>query len=184
MKRLLLLALLCVSLAGCNRGSPFLAPDAAGVSKITAQHQPSKLGALVPDAAGVSKITAQLYNRPDGGKDVEAVEVPKKSYQGFLSALNGAKYDRSPAKWEVLGHIKIEHASRPVNVSLFWTGKEIGAFRANDIYYRGGSDATFIQLITDARNNLSEQDCDDQPADESKPEGKEKPKPESEGRSQ
>ena len=130
------LAAIYLVLAGCQYGgTPFEAPP----------------------ASEVSTITAQLYNRPDGGADIVRTEIPPSSHQQILGALDGAREDRRPMKWQVLGNISIVLNAGSVDVRLFWTGDELGAFRANGKYYRGSSDAELIELVSSAKNQQSGQ---------------------------
>ena len=120
-----------------------------------------------PSLSQVSGITAQLLNRPDKGENIEAFEVPKSFHQAFLEILNDAKVDTDPMKWQFLGNMAITHSTGSVEVRLFWTGKQLGAFQSNGHYYRGGSDTGFIELISSARNDLSGQDAAKQPTPQS-----------------
>ena len=101
-----------------------------------------------PATSDVISIQAQLYASPDGSEHIDNFEVPKSSYKAIIEALNGAGHDDKPMKWQVLGDIKIHHSTGILEVSLFLTGKERGAFSANGQYYRGSSDQNFIRLIS------------------------------------
>ena len=79
--------------------------------------------------------------------DIEKFTVPRSSHDVILNSLSGASKADNPMTWEVLGDIEITHDSGLLEVSLFQTGEEIGAFRVDGKYYRGGSDAEFILLI-------------------------------------
>jgi len=140
MKLFALLLILC--LAGCKKGgAPFAAPS----------------------SSDVTSISALLYNRPDGGEDIERFEVPKSSHQAILETLNGSEQDTEPMKWQVAGHIKITHSLSSTDILLFWTGKGLGAFKANGQYYRSGSDQDFIRLISTAKKQQSGQGSADNP---------------------
>lgn len=112
---------------------------------------------VAPSLSEVSKVTAHLYNRPDGGVDIDSFAVPKSDQKAFLEILNGAREESDPRKWQVLGNIEISHAAGSVTAGLFWTGEQLGAFRVNDKYYRSGSDNAFIQLISVSNKKRTEQ---------------------------
>ncbi|WP_226895523.1 hypothetical protein [Luteolibacter marinus] len=134
-----LAALLILAIAGCkSRGTPFTAPT----------------------ESEISSISARLLNRPDRGADIEQFEVPKANWQEILTALDGAEHDPNPMKWQVLGDVVIHQTTGTTGVSLFWTGEEIGAFRAGGAYYRGSSDEELIQVIAAAKKQQSEQEAD------------------------
>jgi len=115
-------------LTGCNKGTQF----------------------TVPQQSKVSKITAQIYGFPSGG-NIPLFEVPQSSFKAILDILSKATEDNNAMKWMVLGDINIVHSTGTTKVMLFSTGEKIGAFKSNDIYYRGGSDQDFIKLITTAK---------------------------------
>jgi hypothetical protein len=101
---------------------------------------------LSPAPSDVSSITVELYNLPDGSEDIPEFELPKASYKELLESLNGSPEDNSNSKWQVLGNIRITMRTGSVDVNLFRTGGNPGAFKANGKYFRGGSDSEFIQL--------------------------------------
>jgi hypothetical protein len=155
MRNLILVLLACGLSAGCGR---------------------SVRSYFAPDGSTVTEMTACLYNRPDKGEDIDFFAVPKESYQSVLGTLGGAEENKNPSGWQVLVGLKIASGTQTMNVILFWTQAERGAFKVNDSYYRGGSDAAFIKMVVDAHKQQAEHGSAGQPAKapESKPEGKEK----------
>ena len=154
-----------VCLAGCERGGPpFSAPEVSEITDV--------------------KIYADDVALPDGS--VPELVLPQSEYAALIDLLDGAQHDGNPMKWMVLGSVSIKTSESIVGVDLYQTRKAVGAFKSGGEYYRGGSDAGFNRLIAAARKLLSEQGGAEQPATdpELKLEGSEKPKPESEGRSQ
>lgn len=136
-------ALLFLLLAACHNGQlPFVAPA------------PSE----------VLSMEVQLYNRPDGGADIVSFEAPKTSHASILGTLDGAQRDNHPKKWKSLGDIEITLGTGSVDVSVFSTGKGRGAFRVDGTYYRGGSDADFIQLISTAKRERGDRGGAERPA--------------------
>ena len=113
-----------------------------------------------PQASDVTVIFAELYNE----EDIKRFEVQESFYKAILDTLNDAKKDRFPPKWAELGNFDIAHRSGLLEVQLFRTGEPVGAFRANDDYYRGCSDSEFIRFITATRKQQSEQNAAGQPA--------------------
>ncbi len=120
----------------------------AGVSFPGQKFDPITFNA--PPAEKVKEISAQLYNRPDGGPDIEIFKLPSTSHQQILKALDGALEDEDPVKWQALGNLDIVLHSGSFEIHLFWTNQTTGAFMVNDVYYRGSSDEELIRLISDA----------------------------------
>ncbi len=111
-----------------------------------------------PDPESVTVVTAQLYG--DGGEDeiIKNFEIPGSHTDELLALLAGATIDRFPSKWQLLGEIDIGYTGGLTQIQLFRTYDSVGAFRANGVYYRGGSDSAFISQIKAARKTRSEQD--------------------------
>ncbi len=102
---------------------------------------------VAPDESEVSKIIA--YDWDSAGPDGRPPEttLPKAKHAELLQLLDGARRDRTPAKWEVLGRVEITTDDGLVEVNLFSTSKEVGAFRSGGKYYRGGSTAGFQRIL-------------------------------------
>lgn len=115
--------------------------------------QPRSRPFQVPKLDDVIAISASLYNRPVSGVEISEFIVPQSHHSNILDLFRDAQPDSSPAKWQVLGFVKIETKSGEETVSLYWTGESSGAFSASGRYYRGSSDAAIIAAITDATTN-------------------------------
>lgn len=73
--------------------------------------------------------------------------VPKPDWDELYECLLPADQDPDPAKWELLGELRIQRgAIKPVQVDLYTTDEPVGAFAIYDesgrkTYYRGGRSA-------------------------------------------
>ena len=105
---------------------------------------------VAPDPSRVVEMHAQLFNLPDGGDDIDGIEIPVARHHQILGALDGATKERRPMKWQILGRLSIVLDESQVYVGLFRTGGEVGAFRVDGSYYRGSSDAELIRLISES----------------------------------
>jgi len=106
----------------------------------------------LPRAPEITVMFAEVYE----DETLKRFEVPETFYEPILESLNDAKKDRFPSEWAELGSIEIAMRSGLLEVELFRTGEPIGAFRANENYYRGGLDAEFVRVITEASKGGSE----------------------------
>jgi hypothetical protein len=89
-----------------------------------------------------------------GPHDWVEFEVPAEHHARIWKALGARPYrDRNPAKWIVLGSLKLTlRGGRSFHVWLFNTGEAPGAFTAGPtieqpVYYRGGDPKELIGAI-------------------------------------
>jgi hypothetical protein len=128
-----ILVILCIVLIGCN--------GSHSVSLPTAENIYSMRGA----------ITNSSHERgPYSGPIIEEFEIPAEDYRRVLDLLASGKIDKSPARWQALGYVKImTSSSSEIAVLLFSTGGGKGAFRIGDTYYRGSKDYEIVQVLLD-----------------------------------
>src|SRR5258708_380919 len=94
----------------------------------------------LPVFSSVKSMTAEL-NSPLRPPNIPAFEVQPEDIAPVLQALEPAKREYFPPNWQILGDLKLTtHEGREVEVHLFWTGTEKGAFAVGpwgrQVYYR------------------------------------------------
>jgi len=108
----------------------------------------------LPSPHDITEMTARLYNRPDSAPDLLDIVVPTGQYRRVLPLFEDRERDPAPAKWQVLGLVRIRvDLGGETCVHLFWTGKCAGAFRIGDVYYRGSTDAEIISVLVDCHGS-------------------------------
>jgi hypothetical protein len=99
---------------------------------------------------------------------VEEIErkfvVPSALYDEILAALSPAQFDSRPAKWVILGTLKIRTVDdKSIRVDLFDLSDPVGAFAAEQSweswkrkYYRGGNSARLRSALEHALADSTE----------------------------
>jgi hypothetical protein len=66
----------------------------------------------------------------------------------ILDALEPSHVDPHPLKWAVLGVLDVELKNgKSLEIALYYTGLDEGAFDIDRIYYRGGSDSKLLAAL-------------------------------------
>ena len=69
-------------------------------------------------------------------------------YFNILNLFEKHKLELDPCKWEIMGKIIIKKKeNRSDYIDLYWTDENKGAFKINDIYFRGLTDEIIYQNI-------------------------------------
>jgi hypothetical protein len=109
--------------------------------------------APLSDASEVKSMRAELHNSPQG-LPLPQFDVPSHHIPRVLAALSPHERDAAPAKWQVLGSLRLVYADgRTGFIDLYSTGAAKGAFStglSNRLYYRGGTDKGIENAIRDA----------------------------------
>jgi len=103
-------------------------------------------GYVFPPASSITSMEAKVFDSL--GTNDRVFLVPANLYQEVLSALSPSRYDRFPAKWQILGDLRIRTVEvESIQVFLFdLSNQEVGAFAAGPDwesrqYCRGGNSA-------------------------------------------
>jgi hypothetical protein len=116
----------------------------------------SASGDPIPAAARIHGIRAIYFDR--ASREKFEFDVPSAHWEPILSALRPARRDTEPAKWVVLGELRITMKDgRPFLVNLFSVPEGEGAFLAGPnveerIYYRGGKTFALLEALEAARS--------------------------------
>ena len=103
---------------------------------------PRPNGPPFPELSEIASIDASFYERALE-REVDFA-VPPEHFKPIFDSLTPAQYDDNPAKWVVLGELKIQlKDGKPFQVFLYRTGDPPGAFSSganhqSRTYYRGG----------------------------------------------
>ena len=106
-----------------------------------------------PPLSEVKSIEAWLL---DSSNEAPTIQVPSFLHESVLSVFNGAVKDSSPMKWVVMGNLRITTATGTLDVDLYQTGEERGAFSIGKDYYRGRHDTVIKGVILAAKKLQSE----------------------------
>lgn len=126
----------CLILTGCGRAPDSVATLASG---------------------DVDTMKARIYNRHDGGPDVEQFEVAPDDYEKLLGLLRNGMRDSKPMKWQVLGDVQIKtRGGQHIDIQLFRTHTSPGAFWVNRTYYRGSGDDEILTTLLACHRRVKE----------------------------
>lgn len=103
-----------------------------------------------PPVEEIESLSAWLY---DFVAVVPEFDVPRKHWQPIRSAMLPAEVDESDliADWVALGHVTIQaNDGQTLDVDLYQTPDDIGAFAVNRKYYRGGNSRRLQAAIEQA----------------------------------
>jgi hypothetical protein len=93
----------------------------------------------------VESVEALIEGQLGGGAGFGPFFVPVEEFDRVTELLREPSIQHWPLKWQVLGWLKLrKKTGEQVRIDLFSTGREVGAYRINDTYYRGRSDAEFV----------------------------------------
>ena len=114
-------------------------------------------GDPLPAIENIRSFSASYFDRASGG--FLKFDVPRGHWKPILSALQPARSDPDPAKWLVLGELRITlNDGRPFRVDLYSVSEGDGAFSAGPTfeertYYRGGKTSKLIGALEAARKD-------------------------------
>ena len=109
---------------------------------------------VLPTAEKVESISVKFYHR-ELKRDVE-FKATAEDWNAIRSHLMPAKHDPNPAKWIVLGTVKmIKKDGQPFHVELYRTSGGPGAFASGDTYeqrkyFRGGKTSELLKALNAA----------------------------------
>jgi hypothetical protein len=111
----------------------------------------------------VERMTAELYGHgADRRPPLKEFDVPRQDISLILDKLAGASKDHWPAKWVVMGELKLScKDGREFELHLYYTFRGSGAFSVGPYpkqkYYRGSTDSDFENAIRKAHDDLKNQ---------------------------
>jgi len=102
-------------------------------------------GPSLPEAEEISSIKVSLF-----AKHNISGTIPKDKFQTVISLFSTALDDHEPAKWRELGLIKIQKVDNTVlDIFLYETKAQQGAFQIGGNYYLGKEDSIVISTLTE-----------------------------------
>lgn len=101
-----------------------------------------------PDPSQIAEISIPIVSPLKADGSVSSIRVPEAEFDRLHLLFQDGRVDRNPAKWPLFYRLNLTLKNGdPMSVSVWFTNDDVGAFRVNRTYYRGGSDKAFEAFL-------------------------------------